>query len=106
MAYYPISMNQVKQIFQLHRQGISIKRIASILSISKNTVKSYLRKTELLNLPENELMAIGNPVLEDHLKPVSSQEKVNYQEFLQRAEYYVQELSNRRKTHVTRMVLW
>lgn len=106
MAYYPISMNQVKQIFQLHRQGISIKRIASILSISKNTVKSYLRKTELLNLPENELMAIGNPVLEDHLKPVSSQEKVNYQEFLQRAEYYVQELSNRKKTHVTRMVLW
>jgi len=106
MAYYPISMNQVKQIFQLHHQGVSIKRIASTLGISKNTVKSYLRKPELSGLSQEDLMAIGNPILEDHLKPVSSKEKANYQEFLQRAEYYVQELSNRKKTHVTRMILW
>lgn len=106
MAYYPISMNQVKQIFQLHRQGVSIKRIASILSMSKNTVKSYLRKTELITLSEEELQAVENPILEDHLRPVSSHEKTNYQEFLQRAEYYAQELSNQKKTHVTRMVLW
>ena len=106
MAHYPISMNQVKQIFQLRREGVSIKKIASILAISKNTVKSYLRKTDLLSLSETELLAIGNPILEEHLKPVSTQEKVNYEEFLQRAEHYVQELSHRRKTHVTRMVLW
>lgn len=106
MAYYPISMNQVKQIFQLHHQGVSIKKIASTLGISKNTVKSYLRKTELLSMSQEDLMAMGNPILEDHFKPVSSQEKANYQEFLQRAEYYVKELSNRKKTHVTRMILW
>ncbi len=106
MAYYPISMNQVKQIFQLYRQGVGIKRIASTLSISKNTVKAYLRKTELMQLSDEELLNMGNPILEDHLKPVSTQEKINYQEFLDRAEHYVQELSNRRKTHITRMVLW
>ena len=106
MAYYPISMNQVKQIFQLHRQGVGIKRIASTLCISKNTVKSYLRKNELMQLSDEELLAMGNPILEDHLKPISTQERINYQEFLERAEHYVQELSNRRKTHITRMVLW
>ena len=106
MAYYLITMNQVKQIYQLRQQGVSIKRIASIISISKNTVKGYLRKCDHLPMPADDLLAMDNPILEDHLKPVSSQEKVNYQEFLLRAEYYVSELSLRRKTHVTRMVLW
>lgn len=105
MAYYSISMNQVKQIFQLHQQGVGVKTIASILNISKNTVKGYLRKAGQLNSHE-EVVAISNPILEDYLKPVSSQEKANYHEFLGRAEYYAQELSNRKKTHVTRLVLW
>lgn len=99
-------MNLVKQIFQLHRQGVGKKTIATTLGISRNTVKGYLRKTELLNLTEEELLAIDNPVMEDQIKRTSSQEKVNYQEFLQRAEHYVQELSKQKQTHVTRMVLW
>lgn len=106
MANNPISMNQVKQIFQLHRQGVKIKRIAVILGIARNTVKAYLRNTELSKLPEDELLAMANPILEDHITPVASQEKANYQEFLERAEYYVSELANQKKTHVTRMVLW
>jgi transposase len=106
MAYYPITMNQVKQIYQLHQQGAGIKKIAAILGISKNTVKGYLRKNEYLNVETGELLSIENPILADQLKTVASQEKINYEEFLQRAEYYADELSNRRKTHVTRMVLW
>jgi transposase len=106
MAFYPITMNQVKQIYKLYSEGVGIKRIAVILGISKNTVKSYLRKTQELELPDGELMAIENPVLADQLKPVSALEKENYQAFLQRAEYYADELSNRKRTHVTRMILW
>ena len=106
MSYYLITMNQVKQIYQLRQQGVSIKKIAFILGMSKNTVKGYLHKCEHLLIPIDGLLALDNPILEDHFKPVSSQEKVNYQEFLLRAEHYVNELSNRRKTHVTRMVLW
>ena len=106
MAYYPITMNQVKQIYKLRSEGIGIKRIAAILGVSKNTVKSYLRKTKEIDLPDDQLMAVENPVLADHLKPVSTQEKENYQAFLNRAEYYAEELSNRKRTHVTRMILW
>ncbi|MEP6738431.1 MAG: helix-turn-helix domain-containing protein, partial [Chryseolinea sp.] len=106
MAFYPITMNQVKQIYKLHSEGVGIKRIAVILGISKNTVKSYLRKTHELELTDGELMSTENPVLADQLKPVSVLEKENYHAFLQRAEYYVEELSNRKRTHVTRMILW
>lgn len=106
MAYYSTTMNQVKQIYQLHQQGVAIKRIAAILHISKNTVKGYLRRINEMSIDVSEVLAIDNPILEEQLKPVSSQEKINYQEFLLRAEYYAGELSNRRKTHVTRMLLW
>jgi len=41
MAFYPITMNQVKQIHKLRAEGYGIKTIASALGISKNTVKSY-----------------------------------------------------------------
>lgn len=106
MAYYPITMNQVKQIYKLRSEGVGIKRIGAILGMSKNTVKAYLRKTQELALSDDQLMATENPVLADQLKPVSTHEKENYKAFMQRAEYYVQELSNRKRTHVTRMILW
>lgn len=106
MAFNPITMNQVKQIYKLRSEGIGIKTIASTLGISKNTVKSYLRKTAELGLSGEELMATDNPILADQLKPVSAREKDSYQAFLQRAEHYVHELSKRKQTHVTRMILW
>lgn len=106
MAFNPITMNQVKQIHKLRQEGYGIKTIASALGISKNTVKSYLRKTQELELSGEQIMATDNPVLADHLKPVSTQEKDNYLAFLQRAEHYIEELSRRKQTHVTRMILW
>lgn len=106
MAFNTITMNQIKQVCKLHSEGVGTKTIAEILGIARNTVKAYLRKARELELPENELMALENPVLADHLKSISIQEKENYQAFLQRAEYYAEELSNRKRTHVTRMILW
>lgn len=106
MAFNPITMNQVKQIHKLRSEGFGIKTIATTLGISKNTVKSYLRKTQQLDLCADQIMSTDNPVLADQLKTVSNQEKENYQSFLQRADYYVEELSNRKRTHVTRMILW
>ncbi|MGH9856529.1 MAG: hypothetical protein ACRD4B_01675 [Acidobacteriota bacterium] len=99
-------MNQVKQIHKLRAEGIGIKTIASILGMSKNTVKAYLRKTQGLSLSDHDVVTSDNPVLADQLKPVAIRERENYQSFLQRADYYVEELSNRKRTHVTRMILW
>lgn len=76
MAYYPITMNQVKQIYKLHCEGVAIKRIATILGISKNTVKAYLRKKPELALCDDQLMATENPVLAYQLKPVSTHRRI------------------------------
>lgn len=67
MANYSITMNQVKQIYKLHAEGVGVKRIAIILGIARNTVKAYLRKTQSLGLADDELMAMENPVLTDQL---------------------------------------
>jgi len=35
-------MSQIKQLLQLHKQGMKLNTIARTLGISRNTVKSYL----------------------------------------------------------------
>ncbi|WP_244294536.1 helix-turn-helix domain-containing protein [Sphingobacterium siyangense] len=37
-------MSQIKQLIRLYQSGSGIKTIARILGMSKNTVKSYLKK--------------------------------------------------------------
>ncbi len=54
----------VKQLLQHHKQGVAIKRIATILEISKNTVKSYLAKSEALSLPVDTLLKMDDMQLE------------------------------------------
>ena len=96
-------MNEVKQILLLYvRQRCSIKQIAKQLSVSKNTVKEYLRKysesglslEDVLEKDVFQLSALftGNAVAED----------ARHRSFLNRVEYYAQELKNR---HVTRQCL-
>ena len=64
MAGKPKPMSQIKQLLQLHQQGKSKKEIARILGISRNTVKSYLRKTEDSSLAIKDLLKLEDPLLE------------------------------------------
>ena len=48
MAGKPKCMSQIKQLLLMHHQGLGIKAIARALDMSKNTVKSYLGKLELI----------------------------------------------------------
>lgn len=60
----------MSQIKQLHEQGHAIKAIARTIGISKNTVKSYLTKLELLAkstdkpLSVHDLIQLPGPELE------------------------------------------
>src|SRR5665811_800422 len=76
MAGKPKRMSAVKQILRMHLQGKGIKTIARTLSVSKNTVKSYISKASLgtittevlLTLEDTALEAIflsGNPAYKD-----------------------------------------
>jgi DNA-binding CsgD family transcriptional regulator len=44
MAQKTTDMNQVKQVQQLHQDGIAIKEIVRRTGISRKTVRKYLRK--------------------------------------------------------------
>ena len=45
MAGKPKQMSQIKQLIRLYQGGGGIKTIAHILGMSKNTVRSNLKKT-------------------------------------------------------------
>ena len=42
MAQKPIAMEQLKQVIQLHNDGISIRETARRVGISRNSVRKYL----------------------------------------------------------------
>lgn len=104
MAGKPKRMSQVKQIFLMHIQGAGNKSIAKALSISKNTVKAYIRKAKALDIPMEAFLAMEDPVLEQKLWPGNPAYKDGRYEHLKKhLNYYSKELQ---KVGVTRQLLW
>ena len=104
MAGKPKPMSQIKQLLQLHQQGKGKKFIARSLGISKNTVKSYLAKTESMQLSIPALLALEAPVLEAKFhagNPAYKEER--FEDLKSRLDYFGRELS---KKGVNRLLLW
>lgn len=66
MAQKSTSMNQVKQILQLHADGVPIKEIVRRTGISRKTVRKYLRNikgatqtADASTLADNELSELA-----------------------------------------------
>ena len=104
MAGKPRPMSQIKQLLRLHLQGCSIKAIARTLSISKNTVKSYLAKLASACLNAEELLTLEDPVLETRFHSGNPAYKdPRYIHFKGKLEYFSKEL---KRTGVTKKLLW
>lgn len=97
-------MGQIKQLILLHQQGHNIKSIARELGMSKNTVKTYLKKVAALETSTGELLQLDGPVLEaKFLAGTPSYKQDRYLSIKCDFEYYFEEL---KKTGVTRYLLW
>ena len=97
-------MSQIKQLLQLHRQGMKINTIARTLEMSRNTVKSYLQKLSLLCIDIDILLALDDPILEGRFhagNPAYSDGRFDY--LKSHLGYYESEL---KRKHVTRRILW
>jgi transposase len=92
-------MSTLKQIIQLHRRGVGIKRIARSLSISKNTVKKYLRRLETDGLTT----LTSEEALVECLSHPNTPTQDRYEHFQSLLPYLEKELQ---KTGVTRQLLW
>jgi len=104
MAGKPKSMSQIKQLIQLHQQGKSIKSIARNLSISKNTVKSYLEKVACCKLDLQALLKLEDPILEGEFNAGNPAYKTErYDHFINKLDYFAKELHRK---GVTKMLLW
>lgn len=64
MTGKPKRMSQIKQLIRLYQGGSGIKTIARILGMSKNTVRSYLKKMAEAGLNTEELLKQEDPLLE------------------------------------------
>jgi len=98
-------MSKIKQLLTLYQSGQSKKAISAILSISRNTVKSYLLKLSLLNTDINELLMLDDMELEQRFhggNPAYTElQKYNY--LKEQLNYFSQEL---KRVGVTRHLLW
>ena len=98
-------MSKIKQLLTLYQSGQSKKAISAILSISRNTVKSYLLKLSLLNTDIKELLMLDDMELEQRFhggNPAYTElQKYNY--LKEQLNYFSQEL---KRVGVTRHLLW
>lgn len=104
MAGKPTRMSLVKQLLRMHSSGKGIKTIARELQVSKNTVKSYVKRVAVSRIPLSSLLALEDPELEAALLAGNPAYKdLRYEPLKKRLDYYIKELG---KVGVNRVVLW
>jgi len=105
MANKTITMLQIRRVLQLLDQGLSQRRIALEVDISRNTVRDYCVKFVKSGLSIKELLALDDPtlnqtILSERTVPLKDE---RYQRLAPDLPYYFKELN---RTGVTRLLLW
>ena len=105
MAAKTKSMHQIRLILQHHVQGMSARKIASRLSMSRNTVAHYLSRFAASGHPPEALVAWEDAALAELCHPAQSPLDGNSRmaAFEQQIPGWLEELKNPK---VTRQLLW
>ncbi len=101
MAYKPTRMDRIKKIVEYHQKGYGKRRIASLLGMSKNTVKRYLDRIEQRGIVIDEL---DSP--EEQEKMYQRDEKVPDPRDTDIEDRIPQLLKELGRVGVTRYLLW
>ncbi len=107
MANKVIPMQQVRSVIQLLEKGLSLRAIAAVLHLSRQTVTLYAARLryashkleELRGLPDNELARLVYPAITS----AEDADNPRRQDFKERTAYFLAEL---KRTGVTRLLLW
>lgn len=102
MAAKPITMEQLKQVLKLYREGQSIKGIVRLTGLSRNTVRSYLARADedVCTTTKKTDAALADIFYNQDIAAYKSQ---RYQQLLNHFEGCERELS---RPGVTRQLLW
>lgn len=105
MANKTITMLQIRKVLQLLDQGLSQRRIAREVDISRNTVQDYCLKFLKTDLSIKQLLALDDHelnqcIVSDRAVPLKDH---RYERLASRLPDYLTELH---RTGVTRLLLW
>jgi transposase len=104
MAGKVTKMSKIKQLIQMHRSGMSNRRIAKTLCLNKGTVNEYIRKLNSNNRTTEELLSLDDPVLEGQFAAgTAAFTDPRFDKFKEKLPYFEKELA---RPHVTRHLLW
>lgn len=104
MAGKITSMNKIKQVLLMHRNGMSNREIAKAMGIDKCTVNTYIRKVKADSLSLETLLGMEEPELEARMfagNPAYTDARMKV--FLEKLPYFREQLEDK---HVTRLLLW
>ena len=90
MSGKPKHMSLVKQLLRMYHNGKGYKTIAKTLSVSKNTVKSYVSKVKDSRIPIKALLSLEDPELEATLlagNPAYKDDR--YEPLKEKLAYYI-----------------
>jgi transposase len=98
------NMSKIKQLLQMHRQGMSNRGISLELELDKKTVGRYLHKVKTNGFCIDELLSLDDPVLESKFIAGSpAYKEKRFDVFKASIPYFEKELQRK---HVTRHLLW
>ena len=104
MANKPIVMSKLKTLIRLHVESASKSKMARCTGMSRNTVKNYLQKIELLSLTSEDLLNLQEQDLYKLLQEQATQGSSNRLGDLYRFFRYMEK--ELKKPGVTRKLLW
>lgn len=104
MATQPTKMNIIKQVLTGHKNGLSVRKMADMYSISPTTVQRYLKMASEDPLGIDALLRLEDPELNHRFNggnPAYCDRR--FEDFKTRIAYFEQEL---KKPNMTTYLLW
>ena len=106
MAAKPITMQQLRRIIQLLKNGQSKRSIAKALTISRPTISLYATRLKATNISFDELLTYSDETLSQLFLDPIQEKTINdqrYIDFVNRLKEYAQEL---KRVGVTKYLIW
>lgn len=103
MAGIRLNSMEIRQIIRLKKEGLSNRKVADLLRVSRNTVNGYIQLFEARNLNYEQLLALDDASLAD-LFPKSSE--VEHYRFNVLAGYFTYFERELKKPGCTLLKLW
>ena len=103
MAGKRIDMMDLKQLITLKKQGVSNRKAAQMLHLSRNTVNEYMQILDGLQYSYDGLLDLEESVLKELFVPQSEVSQERYEQLASYFDYFLTEL---KKPGCTLLILW